>query len=316
MLLGENEKVLRPYKEVNEYSVLEREKYYEQLYTLCASRKIKHQPNKLSLKFVSKMVPKLRNFEIEIRGIENISMDDSAVFVCNHSNSHDFFVVNEVFSIIKCPVSAFVAWDGLNFLSRTIFRMADATLIQRDNSKSKENGVLDLCRKIIGKKNGFIFGEATWNLHPFRTMQPIKAGAVEIALITKKNIIPTIFEYVEVPHKCKKESELYSKCIVVFGQPFRVNIEESVFRQTQTLQDEMEKMRWCIWQEIGTEKKSIDDVDPNVYLNHVYLKKFKAVGFTYHSEYEFQYLLRKNGIYENEYCLDEEGQFAPGISQR
>jgi hypothetical protein len=243
-------------------------------------------------------------------------MEDSALFVCNHSNSHDIFVVNEVFKKIKIPVSTLVAWDGLNFLSRTIFRMSDATFINRNDSTSKENGVLDLCSKIIGGRNGFVFGEATWNLHPFRTMQPIKAGPIEIALITKKKIIPTIFEYVEVPYKCEKESELYSKCIVMFGHQFKVNMENNVFKQAQMLQHEMETMRWNIWKENGNERKSIDDVNQSVYLNHTYIKKFMAMGFTYNSEYEFQFLLRNNsGTYENEFCLDEAGQFVPGISQ-
>jgi 1-acyl-sn-glycerol-3-phosphate acyltransferase len=310
------EKVLRPYKEVNEYSFWEREKYYEQLYELCVSRKIRRS-NKLSLKLVSEIVPMLRNFEIEIRGLENISTEDAALFVCNHSNSHDCFVVNEVFNKIKIPVSIFIAWDGLNVLSRTIFRMSDATFIKRNDSISKENGVLDLCSKIIDGRNGFIFGEATWNLHPFRTMQPVKAGSIEIALITKKKIIPTIFEYVEVPHKCKKERELYSKCIVVFGNQFQVDIKKDVFKQAQMLQHEMETMRLNIWKENGNERKSLEDIDKSVYLNHTYIKKFMALGFTYNSEYEFKFLLRDNsGTYENEFCLDETGQFVPGISQR
>lgn len=46
-----------------------------------------------------------------------------------------------------------------------------------------------------------------------------------------------------------------------------------------------------------------------MYLNHLYLKKFKAFGFKYNSEWEAQFLLDK----ENEYCMNENGEFVPGI---
>lgn len=64
--------------------------------------------------------------------------------------------------------------------------------------------MLDICGRILRGKNCFIFGEATWNLHPILPMQQLKAGATQIALITGKKIIPTIMEYVEVPNVCKK----------------------------------------------------------------------------------------------------------------
>ena len=76
-------------------------------------------------------------------------------------------------------------------------------------------------------------------------------------------------------------------------------------------------MRLNLWKKLGIKKESITDINKDVYLNHTYLKKFDAFGFEYDSDHEFQYLLKnKNGEYENEYKLDEEGNFVPGITHK
>ena len=33
----------------------------------------------------------LRNYDIELRGIENIPLDTNVIFACNHSNSHYYY---------------------------------------------------------------------------------------------------------------------------------------------------------------------------------------------------------------------------------
>ncbi len=68
-------------------------------------------------------------------------------------------------------------------------------------------------------------------------------------------------------------------------------------------------MRRTLWAEFGIIKNSLDDINKDIYLNHLYLKKFKAVGFKYNSEHESRFLIEK----ENEYCLNMEGKFVPGL---
>ena len=54
-----------------------------------------------------------------------------------------------------------------------------------------------------------------------------------------------------------------------------------------------------------------------MYFFNTYLKKFDAFGFEFDSDHEFQYLVKdKNGQYENEYHLDENGNFVPGITPK
>lgn len=73
----------------------------------------------------------------------------------------------------------------------------------------------------------------------------------------------------------------------------------------------MESMRKELWTELGIVKDKIEDVDKQIYLNHLYLKKFKAFGWKYDSEQESKFLLNK----ENEYCINSNGDFVPGILQ-
>ena len=300
--------IIRAFKEIENLPYEEKESYYLYLHKVCLVRKNKFAP-RFSEWLILKLSPLLRGFEIEIRGEENLPTNESAVFVCNHSNSHDFFVTKEVFSRVRRSVVPLGAWDGLNWLSRTLFRIGNVVLIKRDDSKSKEYGVIDFCSKILAGKDGLIFGEATWNLHPVLPMQKVKAGVTQVGLITGKPIIPMIYEYIEAPHICKKESELYRKCVVVFGKPIVVNVEENIFSQTETIQQEMEKLRRNVWKEFGIQKEQLSDIDKEVYLNHLYLKKYKALGFRYDSERESRFLLN----HENEYCVNQDGEFVPGI---
>lgn len=251
----------------------------------------------------------MRNFPIEIRDEDNIPGDTEVVFVGNHSNLHDFFVIKEVSKRINRHVTPLAAWDGLNLLSRIMFYLGNITFIDRSNKESVEKGMLDFCSKIINGNNGFILGEATWNLHPILPMQKMKAGVVQTALITEKPIVPVIIEYIEVPRVCKKEKELYSKCVVWFGKPIYVTEEKNIFTQVSLIQNVMESMRRELWSEFGIVRNGLDSIDKEIYLNHLYLKKFKAIGFKYNSENESRYLLDK----ENEYYINHEGKFVPGI---
>lgn len=302
----EKKLMLLSFKEVENYTHSEKNHYYDSLRAECIRRK---KGSNGCDRLISLLAPFLRSFPIEIRDEDNIPVDTEVVFVGNHSNSHDFFVIKEVSKRINRHVTPLAAWDGLNLLSRLMFYLGNITFIDRSNKESVEKGILDFCSKIINGNNGFILGEATWNLHPILPMQKVKAGVVQTALITGKPIVPVIMEYIEVPRACKKEKELYSKCVVQFGKPIYVTVEENIFTQVSLIQNVMESMRRVLWSEFGIVRNGLDSIDKEIYLNHLYLKKFKAIGFKYNSENESRYLLDK----ENEYYINHEGKFVPGI---
>jgi hypothetical protein len=148
-------------------------------------------------------------------------------------------------------------------------------------------------------------------------MHDLKIGGATIAAITEKPIVPTILEYVEVPNLCDNESKLYSKCIVTFGKPIYINREESLITQTSLLQDTMVKIRKENWENLGIKRNSIEDVNKILYINHTWLKEYGPIGINYDTNRESKYLFSKNGgIVENEYCIDDKGNFVPGELKR
>ena len=78
----------------------------------------------------------------------------------------------------------------------------------------------------------------------------------------------------------------------------------------------MTNMRKSVWADYGINRSSIECVDPIMYVNHTYAKKFKAIGFTFNSEMEEKYLLFDTILKENEYTIDENGEFKPGITKK
>ena len=203
-------------------------------------------------KVISILAPLLRNYDLDIIGRENIPHDTSALFICNHSNSHDFFTIHEIFNDLKRSVTPLGAKDCLDFFTIQLFKAGDVTLIDRGDKYSVFEGIMLFSKKIIDGMDGIIFSEGTWNLHPIKPMLPIKKGGTQIALIADVVVIPTIFEYVEVSDLVDKEKELYQKCIVLFGKPISVKTSDNIIKKTLEIQSVLEYMRLNLWRQLNT----------------------------------------------------------------
>lgn len=304
-------------KELERLSIEEREKYYQSLREYCSSIKVNIESKKIGKKILSLLAPNLRNYKLEIYGEENIPKEDSAVFICNHSNSHDFFTTQEVFNNIDRNVTTFAASDCLNFISLQMFKLGNVTLIDRGDKQSSLDGLMSFSNRLIAGQDGIIFSESTWNLHPVKPMQNLKTGGTQSAVIANKVIVPTVFEYVEVPDVVNKETELYTRCIVVFGKTITVKEGDNIIEKTKLVQTTLEEMRTNLWKKLGIRKTSLDDINKEVYLNHTYLKKFGGLGFEFDAEHEFPYMLGNSNLtVENEYTLNENNEFVPGITHK
>ena len=209
-----------------------------------------------------------------------------------------------------------VATDCLNKPVTEIFNISNATLLDRRNKEERKNAVLELSKKIIDGNDGVIFGEGTWNLHPILPMHIIQNGASKISSIAQVPIIPTIMEYIEVDNPVNSDAELFKKCIIRFGKPISNNYDISVVEQSNIIREEMSLIRKQIWNNFEIKREKISEIDPLLYVNHTYAKKFKALGFTYDSFYEQNYLLFNSNFKENEYTIDEEGNFKAGITEK
>ena len=313
-----NDRVILPYNIEKKMSIAARKEYYKDLRRYCIDNVV---PDMSKSSFGQKIVTNLYmkdfyNKKLELEGVENLDMDQ-AIFLCNHSTAHDIFSMYNVMERLKRNTTVMVATDCLNPFSIATFKLADATLLDRNSKKSANNSIVLASSKVLNGKNLVIFGEATWNLHPFKLMHDIKKGGAMISAITSVPVVPTILEYIEVPRLCDKELDLYKKIVVRFGEPLSINSSDDIIAKTLEIQAEMEKIRRKIWQDNGVNRTSLSDIDKMLYLNHTYQKKYKAFGFTYDSFKEEKFLRSNDGCkIENEYCLDENNQLVPGITPK
>ena len=256
--------------------------------------------NNIRAEFVHKvykwLATNIRKYDLDIDygNIEDI--EGSVIFACNHSNSHDFYTIQEVF---KNNVNIFASYEGLNTMTVLIFKLIDTVLIYRDDKKSCKDGYNKLVDNVKRGNNIIMYPEATWNIHPSKPMLPMKLGVVKLAQETGRPIVPVIFEYVENNKYCNEEMETIDKCVVRFGDPIYVKNGDNLIEKLSDLRDAMATIRWYIWEGQGLYKR--EDLDVGVFINHDTLKCDNGMfNFKYDWASEEKYILDSNNyIYSN-----------------
>ena len=163
------------------------------------------------------LCPIFNGMEIELRGVENIPENDSAIFVCNHSNAHDMYTTQDVFHKLGRIVSPFAGSDCLSTFAKTAFDYLNTTFVDRMDKSSGEKATYELINRVSNNQDLFICGESTWNIHPQKPMHQIKFGPAIIGGASGKLVVPMNYEYVETPKLVKNERDIFEKCIVTFG---------------------------------------------------------------------------------------------------
>lgn len=309
--------IVMPLREVEKLSTSEKKDYYGLLRKYCKKLGRKYsQDITATQKFVGMHGKRLRSFPIEIIGAENMP-DGGCLVMCNHSNVHDILIMAEVLATVNKPSTVMLGVEGISPVELALFKSARSTMINRSDKISASHGLFDLTGKLLNGDTCLIFGEGTWNLHPYKPMQNIKIGGAKAAAIANVPIVPTILEYVEVPELCSKEKELYSKCTIKIAEPYYIDSQKSLIEQNDKLQTIMENMRVKLWKENGTYRASIKDVNPHIYINHTWMKKYGSFLFNYDSERESRFLYVKPGeVLENEWRINKLGEFRPGIIEK
>jgi len=294
----------------------ERQKYFNELKGHCIDQQIPKSGQHFLQKIISAVSPMIRNYEFEIQGKDNIPAKGNVLFVANHSNAHDFFTTQETFNSVGVQITFLASNEDISHLIISVFQACNGVLINRNDKHSINNGIFQFASSIANGMSGVIFSESTWNLHPYRPVLPIKVGAAHIAAVLEIPIVPVIFEYVEVPFLCTKEKEIYSKCIVKFGESLYISRTENLILQTEKIQSALEKIRMGLWEELGTARMSLSDVKPDLYGNHTWLRKFGTAA-EYDSRREIKFVLSPNGLpVENEFCFDNNKNLIPGIIEK
>lgn len=312
--------ILLPYNIEKNLNLAEKKKYYHKVRNYCNQLSLFMNSN---ISFGQSAISKLylKSFydnKLQIDGLQNIPKNSPVIITCNHSTAHDIFTMYIATKKLGLSSSVMVATDCLNMLSKTVFSLADSVFLDRRDKLSSSNSILQASATVLSGKNLIIFSESTWNLHPIKAMQDLKRGSCMISAITGVPIIPTILEYIENPILIDNEIEIYKKIILRFGKPYFVEETDDMSFMTMQIQNEMEKLRKIIWEENNVCRRDILSINREIYLNHTYLKKFCVFGFEYNSDYESQFLRSNDGksIIENEYCLNDNNEFVPGVTYK
>ncbi len=308
-----------PYSVEKQLSTAEKIQYYNKLSQYCKELSL-FMPSNISLgqQAISKIYMKdFYNSLLEIEGIENLPKNTPAIILCNHSTAHDIFSMYIAMAKLGLPTSVMVATDCLSPFSKAVFSSAKSVFLNRNDKISSSNSILQASATLLAGKYLVVFGESTWNLHPIKAMQDIKKGSSMISAITELPVIPAILEYIENPSIVENEKEIYKKIILRFGKKYEIMPTDDISLKTLEIQKQMEEMRKSIWIENNINRTDISFVNPMIYLNHTYFKKYGVFGFTYHSEYESQFLRSNAGdAIENEYCINANNEFVPGITYK
>ena len=237
----------------------------------------------------------MRSYPITGDKESDLVIDGSVIFACNHSNVHDYYTVQEV---LKKMVNVLVASDSLSFLTEFLFKISGAVLIDRNDKVSSFNGINTLVSDLVKGNNVCVFPESTWNIHPSKLMLPMKVGVIKLAAKSGRPIIPVIFEYVENNRICEKEDDIYEECIIKFGAPIYVSVEDNIKEMLEMLRNEMASLRWSIWESLGLYKR--EELSDSIYYNHTELKCNTSM-FKYAWKEEERYIHGSDN-YFYEYC--------------
>lgn len=247
----------------------------------------------------NKLATKIRSYPIiKIYDEEENSIDRPVIFACNHSNSHDYYTVQELFTNM---INVLVASDSLSPLTQTLFKASGSILINRDDKISCAEGINELVKKIVNGNDVLIFPESTWNIHPSKIMLPLKKGIIEVAAKSGAPIIPIIFEYVENNNLCSKEKEIYDACIIEFGRPIYVSLDDNYLEKLSELRNSMATLRWDIWSLLGDYKRK--DLSAEIYFNHTELK-CNTTLFKYNHIKEEKYIYGSNDYIYKDYPIN------------
>ena len=190
-------------------------------------RKLLHKP--LLLLMRSK-----RNFNLKTMGEINLDkVNCPAIFVVNHTNSHDIPVASEV---IKKHHHVLLGKQPLEFVDKIAFWLNGVIWVDRKNKGSKAQAKEKMISVLENGTNLLMFPEGTWNRSPNKTMLPLYWGVIDIAKESGAPIIPIILEY--TPNVC------YAK----IGEPIYIQKNANKNTEINSLRNIMATLRYELWE--------------------------------------------------------------------
>lgn len=189
-------------------------------------RKLLHKPLLLLMRTK-------RNFKLKIiDGINLSKVNCPAIFVVNHTNSHDIPIASEV---IKKHHFVLLGKQPLEIMDKIAFWLNGVIWVDRKNKVSKALAKEKMISVLKSGTNLLMFPEGTWNRSSNKIMLPLYWGVIDIAKESGAPMIPIILEY--TPKVC------YAK----IGEPVYIQSSADKCKEIVLLRDKMATLRYELW---------------------------------------------------------------------
>ena len=219
--------------DLNNMKPSEREPYFNSTYDTIKSLPFdkkaieKYKSNtKQIVRIVGAIFKKI--FSIYVHNLNLLSIENNAIYVCNHRRSQDIPIA---YCLLNNIYARFLAKREYQFTKLGIIQRALGTIyVSRNNNLSCKDSQVIMIQSVINNENIFIFPEGTRNKTD-KILLPFKNGAVKIAQMTNKPIIPIVIYQVSK-----------FRYHVTIGDEFKVSIYDELEEKNNELRNAMGNM--------------------------------------------------------------------------
>lgn len=219
--------------------------------------------------------------DISKKNVKELKNDNGPrIIVMNHSNVHDFPIINQVLKKHFIILSDKNNIEGINGF---VINMNGCVCLDRENKESRKFAFEELKKILELGHDVLIMPEGTWNLSDSTPILPFSWGVIQLAYDTKVDIQPIVLEYEK------------KKCYVNIGETINVNNFNDKKEAYTYLRDNLATLRWYLWELKG--KYNRNDLSKEEFDDYV---KFLL------SEYpRMDYEEEKKIIYHDHVTLEE-----------
>lgn len=174
------------------------------------------------------------------------------IIVMNHSNVHDFPIVNQVLKSHFIILSDKNNIEGINGF---VINMNGCICLDRENRNSRQIAFQQLKQVLEMGHDILIMPEGTWNLTESVPMLPFSWGVIQLAKETNVNIQPIVLEYEN------------NDCYVNIGKEIDIKDFQDKKDAYIYLRDNLATLRWNLWELKGKFKR--EEVSQNEFDDYV-----------------------------------------------
>lgn len=162
--------------------------------------------NKYTKMLINIIRPVFRSvFFIQVYNINRLRCNKNAIYVCNHRRGTDiliaYFLLNDIYARFLSKRE--YQYTKFGFLQKRL----GTIWVDRNNKLSSKDSQIVMMHSVINNENIFIFPEGTRNKTD-SILLPFKYGAVKVAQITNRPIIPIIiYEISKFKYRITIENE-------------------------------------------------------------------------------------------------------------